>query len=571
MAIRISVVAVFAAFLCPHLAVAGPEIELKSVPGAVRVRQNQPFEGRDSAAIACARGEYESFQAIVTARGGLLKPCVAGMSPLRSESGAEIPEANITLYSVAYVPVRHSSPGATCPPGLTPDPLVPFKNPYTGEDVPQPAWRENGREGGRFGGNGFEVWPDQHQPVWVDVFVPRETPPGIYTGLFTVHAGDQRAQLPVELTVWDFTLPEGPAHENHFGGFEGVAAYHKVEPNSDAFHRIEERYIAMMSGHRLNPPLPRRLWPKVADDGAAVFDEATDTAITEFVNRYHVTNIDVPRAPFGDVLGADREKALRFYRSWHDYLERKGWVQRAYLYMLDEPNDPEAYEQVRRLGALVKEAAPGLRRLVVEQPYTQDPAWGVLDGALDIWCPLFGFVHEPSVQRVLAQGDDVWSYTALVQKAPPYHPEYESVKDDRPPFWQIDYPVTSYRIPPWLNRRYGITGLLYWSTVYWGSPDRDPWDDPGFRIRWNGDGALFYPGTDAGIEGPVASIRLKNLRDGMEDYEYFALLEARGGREALEEIVRAAVPAWGSWEQDPYRLFELRAQLAEEIIKRQGE
>lgn len=401
--------------------------------------------------------------------------------------------------------------------------------------------------------------------------MPRETAPGVYAGLFTVHASNERAQIPVELTVWDFALPEGPTHENHFGGIERVAAYHKVEPGSDAFHQIEDRYIAMMAEHRINPPLPRRLWPEVADDGAAIFDEPTDAAITEFVNRYHVTNIDVPRAPFGDMLGADRDKALRFYRSWYAYLEQKGWARRAYLYMLDEPNDPEAYEQVRRLGALVNEAAPGLRRLVVEQPYTQDPAWGVLDGAIDIWCPLFGFVHEPSVQRVIAQDDEAWSYTALVQTAPPYHPEYETVKGDKPPFWQIDYPVTSYRIAPWLNRRYGITGLLYWSAVYWGSPDRNPWDDPGFRIRWNGEGALVYPGTDAGIDGPISSIRLKNLRDGMEDYEYFVLLESRGGRDILDEIVRAAVPTWGSWEQEPYRLLELRARLAEEIVKRQGE
>ena len=125
------------------------------------------------------------------------------------------------------------------------------------------------------------------------------------------------------------------------------------------------------------------------------------------------------------------------------------------------------------------------------------------------------------------------------------------MKDDHPPFWRIDFPVTAYRAAPWLNRRYGITGLLYWSIVYYGSPERDPWDDPGFRVRWNGEGALFYPGDRAGIEGPVASIRLKNLRDGMEDYEYFVLLEQRGGRDAVDAIVREAVPTWGSWKATP--------------------
>jgi len=558
------------ALLLATEAASQPSIELKAVPGCVRVTQEQPFEGTDAAEVYSARGEYESFQVVVMAKGGPLERCTAEMSALRNDGGAEIPPDHVTLYRVVYVPVRHSSPKAMCPPGLTPDPLVPFKNPYTGEPIREPVWHEDAQQGPRFGASGFAVWQDLHQPLWVDVHVPRDSPAGIYSGVFTVHAGDVRAQIPVKLQVWDFALPEGPTHENHFGGFEGVAGYLKIDPNSEAFQQIEDRYIRMLADHRINPLLPRRLRPRVAEDGSAVFDEQTDAKIAEFTSRYHVTNIDVPQAPFKDILGADWEKAVRFYRSWYEYLARKGWAKCAYLYMLDEPNDRDAYDQVRRLGALVKEAAPELRRLVVEQPYTQDPSWGALDGAVDIWCPLFGFIHEPSIERVIKQGDEVWSYTALVQTAPPYHPDYEKVENDLPPFWQIDFPITSYRIAPWLNRRYGITGLLYWSTVYWGSPERDPWDDPGFRIRWNGDGALFYPGVDAGIEGPVASIRLKNLRDGMEDYEYFVILESRGGRETVDEIVRTAVPTWGAWQQDPYRLLELRRRLAEEILKRHG-
>jgi hypothetical protein len=305
--------------------------------------------------------------------------------------------------------------------------------------------------------------------------------------------------------------------------------------------------------------------PKAGDDGAISVDDATDDALSAFVEKYHVTNVDVPRAPFGDILGANRAKALAFYRSWYEYVAKKGWAARSYLYMLDEPNTPEQYDEVRALGALVHEAAPELRCLVVEQTYTHDPAWGTLDEAIDIWCPLFGFVDGAGIARVKADGDDVWSYTALTQSAPPYHPEYETVKGDNPPYWELDFPVTAYRVAPWLNRRYGITGLLYWSVVYWGSPDRNPWHDPGFRIRWNGEGALLYPGKEVGIDGPIASIRLKNLRDGMEDYEYFALLETRGGTESVEAAVHEAVPTWGTWKQGPEVLPSLRARLAEAL------
>lgn len=544
-------------------------IRLQAVPGTVRVRPEGPFEGAGSVLIAAARNEVESFQVVVSAVGGNLTGVDASVSPLRNADGAEIPAENIELFRVAFVPVRHSAPRAVEPPGLVPDPLVPFKNPYTGEPLRAPKWSGRELAGGRFGGTGFSVWEGQQQPVWVDVTVPKETPAGVYTGSFRVTAqGAEPVDIPVRLEVWDFTLPDGPTHENHFGGFHYAARYLGLDASSEEFATIEDRYIAMMAAHRINPPIPSRLLPSVTDDGTIQVDDGTDQRFTEFVELHHLTNIQVPRAPFGDVLGANREKAKNFYRSWYAYLEQKGWTKDAYLYMLDEPNTAEAYEEVRQLGALVHEAEPRLRTLVVEQPYVQHPDWGTLDDAIDIWCPLFGFVHEESVKRVQAQGDEVWSYSALVQSAPGYHPAYETVRNDNPPYWQIDFPVTSYRVAPWLNRRYGITGLLYWSTVCWSSPDRNPWDDPGFRVRWNGDGALFYPGREAGIDGPIASIRLKNLRDGLEDYEYFAILESLGGTDAVDQAVRSAVPTWGSCDLSSNALPDLRQQLAEAILER---
>ncbi len=548
----------------------GVTIELAALPGTVRVRQEGPMQGAPAATISAARNEYESFQVVVTARDGSLQDVQAEVSGLRSAGGAEIPSANVSLYREVFVPVRHSAPRATEAPGLIADALVPFVNPYTGKPIPEPRWRGSERQGPRFGAVGFEVWQDMHQPLWVDVYVPKDAAPGVYEGTVRVTAGDATAELPVTLTVWDFVLPDGPTHENHFGGIGPVAAYHGLDAKSEAFVQLEDRYAQMMAEHRINPPLPGSLHPTISDDGTAVFDSDTDAAITQFVNRYHVTNIEIPRAPFGDITDANRDKAVRFYRSWYAYLASKGWADRSYLYMLDEPNDAGAYERVRQLGAVVHEAEPRLRRLVVEQPYTQNPEWGTLDEAIDIWCPLFGFIDEPSVNRVRAQGDDVWSYTALVQTAPPYHPDYEAVRNELPPFWQLDFPVISYRIAPWLNRRYHITGLLYWSSVHWHNPDRDPWDDPGFRIRWNGEGSLFYPGDEAGIDGPVASIRLKNLRDGLEDYEYFAILDGIGATGNVDATVRKVVPTWGSWNQDPGTFEALRQSLGE-VIERAGQ
>jgi len=555
---------------CASVAEGKGSIELKALSGMERVGPTGLVDGAESAAIASPRGEVESFQVVVTARDGNLSGVDAQMSALRHEEEGEISVENISIYREIFIPIRHFAPRAICPPGFYPDALVPFVDPYSGKRIYAPRWRGEGLEGARFGAAEFDLWRDQHQPLWIDVRVPRDAPAGRYRATFRVWARDaDPVEIPVTLTVWDFALPEGPTHENHFGGFYYIADYYKIDRNSEKYYLLEDRYIEMMAAHRLNPPLPRRLYPEVGEDGAIKIDEEKDRRIAEFVERYNVTNIEIPRPPFRDILGSDRQKALKFYRSWYAYLEKKGWSKGSYLYMFDEPNDAKSYEKVCELGALVQEAEPRIRRLVVEQPYTQNQDWGALDGSLDIWCPLFGFIHEPSVKRVQGHGDEVWSYTALVQAAPAYHPEYEKVKDNNPPYWQIDFPVISYRVAPWLNRRYGITGLLYWTTVCWSSPRRNPWDDPGFRVRFNGEGQLFCPGDEAGIAGPVASIHLKNLRDGMEDYEYFAILSQENGGKFVDESVGRVVPTWGSWECVAISELELaRCRIAEEIVRR---
>ena len=555
-------------------------INLVAVHSSVHVNLTGSVAGSDAVSISCAKNEVESFQVIVKAVNGLLHKVDASISQLKTNDGKILPPECVELFSGAFIPVRIPDPRSDMKPGMWSDALVPLKNPYTGEPVQGPKWGKAGFTGERFRGRYFDVWENQQNPLWVDVSVPKDAAPGIYTGMFTVWAENaDSVHIPVKIEVWNFTLPDGPTLENHFGGFSRVAGPFGLEVNSEEFFRIEDRFIEMMAAHRINPQLPHRFDPLVAEDGSIIIDEDLDKKISDFVTQHNMTNIEVPRAPFRDMLGTDREKAARFYNSWYDYLVRKGWEDRSYLYMYDEPLKPENYEQVRKIGKFVGEVEPRLRRLVVEQPYPRHPNEGLLDGSLDIWVSLFGYIDEASIERVLKAGDEVWLYTALVQSIPKFHPNYETYKAekypyldtvniDRPPYWEIDFPLLSYRIAPWLNYRYGTTGLLYWSTCYWGSsPPRNPWDNPTHGDHWNGEGMLFYPGTDAGIDGPIASVRLKNLRDGMEDYEYFVLLKNLGGEDTVDEIVRKGVPTWGTWDKDVDRMQERRRLLAQEILR----
>ena len=49
--------------------------------------------------------------------------------------------------------------------------------------------------------------------------------------------------------------------------------------------------------------------------------------------------------------------------------------------------------------------------------------------------------------------------------------------------------------------------------------------------------------------------------------EWVALLDKRGDSSVVDGIVRSIVPTWGTWNQDPYRLPELRKRLTAAILR----
>jgi hypothetical protein len=225
-------------------------------------------------------------------------------------------------------------------------------------------------------------------------------------------------------------------------------------------------------------------------------------------------------------------------RLFHDYLSQierhlreRGWLRKAFTYWFDEP-DRKDYEFVIAGMDRIKAAAPGIRRMLTEQPEPE------LQGHVEIWCGLTPEWTPEKVRQRREAGEEVWWYICCGPKAP-HLGEF------------IDHPGTELRLWPWQSWQYGVEGILIWETLYWTStsafpPPRlqDPWQDPmsyvsgydfgpGHIGYWgNGDGRFLYPprrdpntATEPCLDAPINSIRWENLRDGMEDYEYFWLLE----------------------------------------------
>jgi hypothetical protein len=124
----------------------------------------------------------------------------------------------------------------------------------------------------------------------------------------------------------------------------------------------------------------------------------------------------------------------------------------------------------------------------------------------------------------------------------------------------------------WLSYTYNMQGELYYETTM-AYTLGDPWTNQS-AFGGTGDGTLFYPGTPAKIGGqteiPIESLRMKGIRDGMEDYELLALATRLGlGAQAMQ-IAQGVYPKTYLATTSPAAIDAARAQLAALILHALG-
>ena len=174
-----------------------------------------------------------------------------------------------------------------------------------------------------------------------------------------------------------------------------------------------------------------------------------------------------------------------------------------------------------------------------------------------------------------ARGDRIWWYAADA----PRHPC---------PNFFLDYPVFDCRVIGTLSYLHGVEGVLYWCVNREWATNLDirkqwpnaPWKShiyhahTGKRKYKNGMGNLIYPGRNGAL---LSSLRLENLRDGLEDYEYWCALHRSAARleaqdtPAARALLRQAralqttPPEVGQaikvWSHDPQHLLKYRDRV----------
>jgi hypothetical protein len=136
----------------------------------------------------------------------------------------------------------------------------------------------------------------------------------------------------------------------------------------------------------------------------------------------------------------------------------------------------------------------------------------------------------------------------------------------------IDASAVRNRAMEWISFLEDATGELYWESSFaMAERGASAWDSQ-WDFSGNGDGTLFYPGTPDRIGGsshiPVASIRLKMIREGMEDYEYLKLLADLGHADEARAIARDLFPNAFATEVAPEKVMAAREALAMAILVR---
>jgi hypothetical protein len=466
--------------------------------------------------IASARGGIESFQIVVNGASKGVGNANVTVSDLKGPGGQVIPKTNFTLYREKYMNVTSSSPnwrGSNQPlaPGWYADALIPFTDPDTGKPL----------SGASIAAVPFEVKTGNNQPIWVDLSVPRTAEPGQYTGTYTVSSNQGNFTGSITLKVWNFALPAAPTLKSSFLFFQagGVDAQRELLRN-----KVSPLSVAPADQERL-----------MKENGLSTVHVGPFSG----ADIGHCSMAPAPSAAQYKALAAAQKPGLMLYS-----------------YSADEiGNCSNLYPTIKQWAQNMHQA--GIKNLISMSPTPALYDDGTGHSAVDIWVmlPVMYNNNKGRVEEVLKKGDTVWSYNTLVQDA--YSPK-----------WEIDFDPVDFRIQPgFISQSLNLTGMLYWRVDRWPS---DAWNNVNnagtfASANYPGEGMLVYPGGPVGVRGVVASMRLKWLRDGVQDYDYVQILKGLGKTDQAMQIAKTVGPDWVNWTRDPKAIEAARQKLGDTI------
>lgn len=537
-----------------------------------------------------ARNETVSFQIVLAAREGSSRVEV-GATDLAGGS-ASIPRNHLTVfreYTLDCPPVKPKA--VSLGPGEYPDALVPlFENGWGTRPIASP----------------FSLEPRRNRILWVDLEIPRTASADRFSGSLELRAeGFAAMEIPIELTVLPFEIPATthlsawvPLYQSRLWKREKLRSLGRA----GAVTTIQ-RYFRMAHRHRFVTQImeeqPRLKWDESSGallhsdwsrydalngstlDGS-LFEDHEPPAVWKVGGfiwwgaRHGIhPNFGGSYKTDSDLTPAHKRALAEYAREVSRHFHERGWTKpQLFMYMIDEPDykrHPNLLRLIKGYGDAIHSAGTGIRHLVTMGPGDSP----ITLGAVDIWTRWGAGYYPRLMQARQKLGDKAWFY----QQHEPF------VGGNC-----VNNEGLGLRSWAWIAWRYRVDGIFLWVGDYW---TKDPYHD---ALNWNkllpGNGVLFYPGAllpSLGLpemHGPVSSFRMKSLRRGLLDYEYFYLLRSLGGDPdpLVSRVVHHALneqeikpywnhPLWakhGDWSHDPADWDRARREAAQEIVRRLG-
>jgi hypothetical protein len=461
---------------------------------------------------------------------------------------------NPTWPSNYYVP--EAAPNMT---GWIPDALIPF----------------NALESK--GGAPFDIGACQNQGVWVDIYIPKmNTPAGFYNGTIKVSQGASIVnEIPITLRVLDYTLPD----ESHFKSMiifdSTIVPIWQGEGDSEGEESIK-RYHRLAHRHRVefvdDVPFSEGVngWKPNPDDWLmeVILGDAFSYAAGYDGPAEAMGNTIIPPALYSDVTTRERWEPDNAWQTADNFVNWINFVKPnalTPLHIIDEPSEDQFPWIINYTAHLRNNPGPGasLPNVITKRPDEQ-----LVD--IDTWITVANGLNLKKKIEEEAAGRSWWFYNgrrpwsgALITDAPAVDPRtiaWAGWKHDVDLwlYWNgAQWGWGNYRVVP-VKRGpkslYEDPATYYVKAVFDGSstpPDYCLEDQaPVYYCPVNGDGVLIYLGKigvgfteqNRGIRGPVASIRLKNLRRGSQDYELLWLAQHNGLGSSAQAAADLMVP-----------------------------
>ena len=470
-------------------------------------RQDLPYLGKigGTAKLNLARRESEAVQIIVRSRRKITQVKLLP-GTLRSTSGNTLPPEAIKVFMTGHVKTKKQSYPAT-PARWSPDPLL---------ECPE---------------NGFTLDSDVWQAFFIDVTATADVAPGLYEGkVFVTGQNVPQLEVPLKIRIWNFTLPQNLTQPALIGFQSDYnhCMYVEDKLSRDLFIKYKEgkvKFTQLTDGAKKLLAMEEKCQKLLLDHLLAptsLYNYRRQLQVKDILtwNRQRGTACNIGYVPpmqvkYGEPYPAWAENLVMKNL---DYLvpelSRHDLLQNSYLYSFDEITKDKFFA-AKSILSTIKKRYPTIKTLTTAYDRDFGRSNG-LDKVVDCWCPQVERFEEQleTIRQVQKSGKKVWYYSCM------WDPGMDLL---------IEKPLTAPRLLIGLNQiRLGSDGFLYYAVnegqmrhklLNNASPLTDH-DGEGF-LRFNGDGLLFYA-TD---RGPTPAIRLKALRDGMEDIEYCRLLQ----------------------------------------------